>query len=430
MFLTTSRRSAPSKFRTTLPPALLNRRRRRQAAARQLALDDDARSLEDARAVVARRRQSGSRVRRAASASAGETAGLVRVRRRGVVVGAAGVARGRRAGRDEEGRDRHGGAQGGESSFHCHFHRVPRHAGPGLSPEVIAWSPRLLVRGCAFAIRLVELTPAGIAPQRAAAAAPARQRRRPPRRRAAPAAARCAAALRGPTPLGQRLRRARRGRRRRGRRGGRGAAPAAPRRRGAAGARRRRAATVGRGLVPTLSISSSDSSPSVKLDAVRLHFGHEHAVDRVAGQHAPRLVAGDLAQECRALAVDHQRAGERELAALQPAGGGLRRRTGAGRRVGLKSVRCTISVCPAAPPAIAYSGSSDATTGFGAIGSAGAGRRSKALPPAGFPADDQRRARRAAASHQRARANRVRQGRVMALTSFPARRTRSPATSS
>ena len=106
---------------------------------------------------------------------------------------------------------------------------------------------------------------------------------------------------------------------------------------------------VGRGLVATLSISSSDSSPSVNRTRSGPHFGHEQTVDLLAGLHAPRLVAGDLAQEGRALAIDHHGAGQRELAALQPFGASLRT-AGAGRRVGLKSVRCTVSVRAATPP--------------------------------------------------------------------------------
>ena len=50
--------------------------------------------------------------------------------------------------------------------------------------------------------------------------------------------------------------------------------------------------------------------------AVGLHLGDDEPVDRLALQHAPGLAAGDLAQEGGALAVDDQRAGERELAAL------------------------------------------------------------------------------------------------------------------
>src|SRR5512135_1322318 len=46
---------------------------------------------------------------------------------------------------------------------------------------------------------------------------------------------------------------------------------------------------------------------------------------------------------------------------------------GAGRRVGLKSVRCTVSVNAAAPPSITYSGSSAVTTGFGSTGTSAGG---------------------------------------------------------
>ena len=130
----------------------------------------------------------------------------------------------------------------------------------------------------------------------------------------------------GATALGKRLRSVRL----RGRRCGL-ARPAARGRRGrrrAAAAAARPAATVGRGLVATLSISSSDSSPSVK--RTRSGFTSATSMPLIFSPASTRrgLVAGDFAQERGALAVDHERAGQRELAALQPRGAGLRRHRG------------------------------------------------------------------------------------------------------
>ena len=78
-------------------------------------------------------------MRRAASASAGEMAGLTRVRRR---AGRGGVALPESAGGVAHAATRiaatdDGGAQGRKSIFHCHVHRAPQPAGPGLSPEII-----------------------------------------------------------------------------------------------------------------------------------------------------------------------------------------------------------------------------------------------------------------------------------------------------
>src|SRR4030095_11030762 len=56
------------------------------------------------------------------------------------------------------------------------------------------------------------------------------------------------------------------------------------------------------------------------------------------------------------------------------------RSTGAGRRVGLKSVRWTVSESPAVPPAIAYSGSKEVTTGRGSTGSSTGGGKRTARP--------------------------------------------------
>ncbi len=59
-------------------------------------------------------------------------------------------------------------------------------------------------------------------------------------------------------------------------------------------------------------------------DAVRAHLGDDEAVDLLALRNAPRLAAVGLAQERGGLAVDHQRALQRELAALHPRLRGLR----------------------------------------------------------------------------------------------------------
>ena len=76
--------------------------------------------------------------------------------------------------------------------------------------------------------------------------------------------------------------------------------------------------TVGRGLVATRSSELLGFVAECQAHAIGLHVGDQNAVDRVALQHATRLAARGLAQERRVLAVDHHRAGERELAALHP----------------------------------------------------------------------------------------------------------------
>ena len=170
MFLTTSRRSAPSKFRTTLPPPTCVRRCRRQASARNLPFHDDTRALVDARAVLVLAREprpaaQPPRARARWRDSPGGPSFWSWGRR-----GAAGVGRRRRARGDEDRRDRHGGAQGRESIFHCHFHGAPQPAGPGLSPDDHlggrASRPLAARRGS-----LVHRVPAGIR-ARAGAAAP------------------------------------------------------------------------------------------------------------------------------------------------------------------------------------------------------------------------------------------------------------------
>ena len=115
-------------------------------------------------------------------------------------------------------------------------------------------------------------------------------------------------------------------------------------------------------------------------NAIGLHVGHENAVDGVPLQERGALAAGvsrrnavflppitivPVNADCRvAAAPSRNRRAER----------------GAGRRVGLKSVRWTVSERAAVPPAIAYSGSSDVTTGRGATGSSGGGDNRTALP--------------------------------------------------
>ena len=92
----------------------------------------------------------------------------------------------------------------------------------------------------------------------------------------------------------------------------------APRRRSRSGGRGRRRSRTGIGS--DLQRQHLRFVAEGQSDAIRLHLGHQHAVDLFAGQHAARLVAGDLAEIGSALAFDHQRAGERELAPLQSPG--------------------------------------------------------------------------------------------------------------
>ncbi len=230
----------------------------------------------------------------------------------------------RRARGDEDSGNQGGGPCRSESIGHGRFRGMPGRTGHGLSPEIIACCRDL---GAALRSRYLwsicsqrgSVAPAGAAAAGAAVGAgavaaagggaacgPAAAARAARRRSASVCAASVAAARRrvaavaaGGTPAG-------------------GVAACAT----AAGG------AVGRGLVATLSTSSSDSSPSVELHPVRLHFGHEQTVDLLAGLHAPRLVAGNLAQEGRALAIDQHGAGQRELAALQPFGASLRHRRG------------------------------------------------------------------------------------------------------
>ena len=170
------------------------------------------------------------------------------------------------------------------------------------------------------------------------------------RRRRASASARSEAQRRAPAPAAPRLRRrARRPavpratalrRPLRGRlRTACGGAPSAGTGAAPAGMGTRRAGcSVGRGFVATRSTSSSDSSPSVSLTRSGLTSATGSPLMlRPAGRGA--TCRRDFAQERRALAVDDHRARQRELAALHS-----RRRcrpatTGAGRRVGLNSVR-------------------------------------------------------------------------------------------
>ena len=253
---------------------------------------------------------------------------------------------------------------------------------------------------------------------------------RPPRRDAAARRARCRRGRRRPRPgAGRRrgvdvcacgrapARRARRGGARRAtrrrhrprRRGAPPAPPRAPRRRRRAAGRRRRAAhagcvvglRIGRDLEHQLLGLVAEREPH----AVGLHLGDQHAVDRVALQHAARLAAGDLAQERRVLAVDRPscrsaRTGRAASAASPP----RPTATGAGRRVGLNSVRCDRLACarrrrrrsrtPAAatrPPAAARSALP------------GGGRLRDRAAPVGLPADAARAAQQQRHEPPRAR---------------------------
>ena len=188
------------------------------------------------------------------------------------------------------------------------------------------------LRGC-----IVALAVAGqrgyvrAAPGRGRCAAPARRRgrrRRPPRRRCAagvrrlrrrPPAPRGCGRARGAAALGERLgaarRRRRPARRRRPRRLRARRARGRGRRRGGAA----RAAPSVFGPVATLSMSSSDSSPSVS--RTRSGFTSATSMPLIVSPCCTRrdLPPCDLAQERGGLAVDDGRAGQRELAALHAA---------------------------------------------------------------------------------------------------------------
>ena len=333
MLRTTSRRSAPSKFSTTPPPVGSDRLARRQSAAGLLAFHEDAGALEDARLVLRSRQARRQRPLRGigqrgrygrpwtrvawrafdvAPDASGRAPASRRPQERGgarkrapagrigrsalLLSGRRAVARGRRpreAAHSSKGSEfarAHRGAFGVRCCWYDLYSSAHRRVGAGVG----AWrgrrgascraAGRQRVQGCRRGRRL----PLG----RGCAARAARRR----------SASDASAAKALPRP---------RRRPRLARRAARGAGGRAP-------VQGPQAAPSGAGLVATRSTSSSDSSPSGELDAVGLHFGHQHAVDRVALLDAARLAARGLAQERRALAVDHRGAGQRELAALHP----------------------------------------------------------------------------------------------------------------
>ena len=201
--------------------------------------------------------------------------------------------------------------------------------------------------------------------------------------------------------------------------GGRAASRQARRRGGGLSCRRRRdgsrhgarpGCAVGRGFVPTLSSNSSIRRPSVSLHAVGLNFGDDHAVDLVAREHRLALFPATSRRNAVLLpsitsvpvSANWPRCSRPAVASGAAGGrtpGGIEERSLHHLRAG-----------PPGRPDDQYSGNSDATTGFGAIGSAGAGCRVR-LSPSRFPNRRSRTSTTRGMSHHKGRVERVRQGR-------------------